>query len=98
MMSEIVYRAEKAAGLEKLIRGTTTVACVAPARLGTGAQLPAHVAAHIRATAGVNDFDLKFIECVITTAGQNRNGDVFLPVELWTAKGSPTHKPLNLQH
>ena len=98
MNEVVIYSAERAAGLEAAIRSQTSVASLAQARLGSRVDLPGHVAAHIRATAGVQDFDLKFIECVLTTAGQNRNDDVFLPVELWMAKATPTHKACNLQH
>jgi hypothetical protein len=97
-VSDIVYRTERDAGIEAAIRKSRSVACVSQARLVPRGYLPAHMSAHVRATAGLEDVDLRFIECVLTTAGENRNQDAFLPVELWSARTSPTHKPVNLLH
>jgi hypothetical protein len=92
-VSDIVYRAERDAGIEAAIRKSRSVACVSQARLAPGGRADVY-----RATAGLDDPDIRFIEAVLTTAGQNKNDDVFLPVELWMAKDSPVHKPLNLLH
>lgn len=42
--------------------------------------------------------DLAWIQSILASTGWNLNDDVFLAGELWEARGTPCHKPINLGH
>jgi hypothetical protein len=42
--------------------------------------------------------DLLYIKSVLVSTGANKNDDVFLPEEMWSAKSSPILKPVNWEH
>ncbi len=42
--------------------------------------------------------DLYYINTILATTGWNLNTDIFDPTETWNALGTPTDKPLNLEH
>ncbi len=47
---------------------------------------------------GQDQPDLAFIVSILVSAGWNLNDDIFVPVELWKAKCTPKHKPINSEH
>jgi hypothetical protein len=51
-----------------------------------------------KAIAAEYDEDLYPVSTILVSAGWNRNDDVFASTELWLAKCTPTHKPLNKEH
>jgi len=42
--------------------------------------------------------DLAYIQSILVSAGWNLNDDVFLPDEMWAARATPVHKPINVEH
>ncbi len=53
-----------------------------------------------RATANVGTIqpDLLYVDSVLVSTGQNKNDDVFLPTEMWTARATPILKPVDWEH
>src|SRR4051794_18604638 len=99
MLDIAIFRAERAAGIEELIKRSTTVACVGRARLVDPATVPTHVAAAMRAQAGREDPDVHWLEAVLVTAGTtNGNGDHFEQVETFGARDTILHKQANVEH
>jgi uncharacterized coiled-coil protein SlyX len=46
----------------------------------------------------INQPDLAYITSILVSTGWNKNDDVFLPEEVWSARQSPVHKPINIGH
>lgn len=46
----------------------------------------------------LNQPDLAYLDSILVSTGWNLNDDVFLPKETWTARNSPIHKPINVEH
>jgi len=46
----------------------------------------------------INQPDLAYITSILVSTGWNKNDDVFLPAEVWSARQSPVHKPINIGH
>lgn len=42
--------------------------------------------------------DLALVVAILVSTGWNLNDDIFLPEELWKARSSPIHKPMNDNH
>jgi len=42
--------------------------------------------------------DLALVVAILVSTGWNLNDDVFTPAEVWKAKDTPTHKPMNDNH
>jgi len=47
---------------------------------------------------GQDQPDLSLIVAIMVSTGWNKNDDIFLPEEVWKARNSPLHKPLNDNH
>lgn len=47
---------------------------------------------------GVDQPDLALVVAILVSTGWNLNDDVFVPSEVWRAKATPIHKPMNDQH
>lgn len=47
---------------------------------------------------GENHMDLSLIVSVLASVGWNQNDDIFMPAELWKAKSTAAHKPINDMH
>lgn len=47
---------------------------------------------------GVDQPDLALVVAILVSTGWNLNDDVFVPSEVWKAKETPIHKPMNDQH
>lgn len=52
----------------------------------------------IKELIGVDQPDLALLVAILVSTGWNLNDDVFLAKELWDAKQSPEHKPIDLEH
>jgi hypothetical protein len=48
--------------------------------------------------AGINDNDLYYVQSILVTSSWNKNDDIFDNIEIWNARGTPNHKPTNLEH
>lgn len=46
----------------------------------------------------INDPGLFFMEDILVTTGENLNTDFFDRLEVWNARATPAHKPLNFEH
>lgn len=102
-----VYAAEKQAGLEDAIKNSTKASLevpVAPFKTENIDQLRGLLkrlrAAHASPIENVEDIDhdLALVVAVLVTAGWNKNDDIFIPEELWKARMTPIHKPMNIDH
>jgi len=104
MQTLAVFRAERDAGLEQVIRSNTGVAMASVAHVGERTNLSKQTVDRLRGlsvqfTKGdINDFDLHHLTSVMVTVGWNKNDDVFDPVETWAARKTPEDKPLNCEH
>ncbi len=47
---------------------------------------------------GEDQPDLALIVSILASVGWNLNDDIFIPAELWAARGSAKHKPMNHMH
>ena len=47
---------------------------------------------------GKNQPDLALIVSILVSTGWNNNDDIFIPTELWKARGTARHKPMNDGH
>jgi len=102
-----VYAAEKEAGLEKALQESAKAVLQVPVqslKSGEVAQLTSLLkklrAAQASPIKNVEDIDhdLALVVAVLVTAGWNKNDDIFIPEELWKARMTPIHKPMNLEH
>jgi len=109
-----VFDFEKEAGLEKQIKGQTSLAYVSqlcPAYPETkNPELnqiisSAHsktsynnVMEAIRTQAGHQDSDVYQTFSILVSTAWNKNDDVFNAQEVWAAKETPKYKPANLEH
>jgi hypothetical protein len=101
-VSDVVFRAEREAGLEAAIRSSNTATAVAIVRPAGRVAVPSRTLAELRAPmwakAGATDDDLFYLESILVSTGFNSNGDYFCPVELATAQSTPVFKPININH
>lgn len=91
------YRAEVLAGLADRVANSgrvTFAAAVQPAR-GPATARPGGLAP---ATASLDDGNLFLFDGIIVSTNVNKNDDAFLPSEVWAARRTPDHHPLNLAH
>lgn len=98
-MSITVFRAEKEAGLEELIKSSAAIALCGDANIVDASDNFSHSKAYYNAIAeNKNQVDLFYLKTVLVSTGWNRNDDVFDPVEMWKAKATPEDKPFNYEH
>jgi len=105
-----VYRAEASAGLTESIQQQNSLAYISPVEVATTdikekiiksvASLNSNnkITQAINSKASANDSDLYFTKSVLVTTSWNKNDDVFDPLETWTSRHTPSHKPTNLEH
>lgn len=53
---------------------------------------------HAKASTGTIQPDLLYVDSVLVSTGQNKNDDVFLPGEMWSARATPILKPVDWEH
>jgi hypothetical protein len=95
-----VFKAERDAGLDKLVRSSVGIAYMSEVRLSQKFELSEKVIAKLKekAKAAKADFDLHYVDTILATTCWNRNDDVFETVETWLARHTPEHKPFNYEH
>lgn len=50
------------------------------------------------AKSSYKDKDLYFHQSILVTTNWNKNGDIFIPKEVWIARYTPEDKPTNIEH
>jgi len=101
-----VFKAEREAGLEQLIRSNASIAYLA--QVGSTepfevsdkamAQLVRTLAKSKASAAGQNDLVLHYLKTILVSTGWNKNDDVFDLLETWGARHSPEDTPFNYEH
>lgn len=98
-MNIAIYKAEKEAGLEDLIKTSAAVALCGDADLVDSFDVPNTAKAYLLTKAeNKNQIDLAYLKTILVSTGWNLNDDVFDPLEMWSAKSSPEDKPFNYEH
>jgi hypothetical protein len=98
-----VYQAEIDAGVADRVRASAAYAYAVPLT-GQPAEVSEKALARLKSlrpewtVASEGDFDLHPLKTVLVSVGWNLNDDVFDPLEVWTARHTPAHKPLNFEH
>lgn len=106
------YQAEKDAGIDHKSGedGRSSAFVTAQVQLGdveqyfkdmSVADLIKNAAASVQSVEellGKEQFDLALVVSILVSTGWNLNDDVFVPAEVWKARSSPVHKPMNDQH
>lgn len=104
MRSLPVFAAEREAGLADLLSksvATITAPVRVPVETDPGFDKFIAKLQAIASSAnldGVDQPDLAYIVSILASTGWNRNDDIFTPDELWAAKDTPVHKPINVGH
>ena len=94
-----IFKAEKEAGLEDLIKSSAAVALCGDADLVASFEIPSTAKAYLLTKAeNKNQIDLAYLKTILVSTGWNLNDDVFDPLEMWSAKSSPEDKPFNYEH
>jgi hypothetical protein len=97
-MEILVFTAEKTAGLERLIRSSNAIACAGRATPGSERHDLSNLKVPAGAIAGADDWDLFTLDAILATSGLNLNDDYFTPLDLWSARSTPSQKMVNLNH
>lgn len=108
-----IYEAEKFLGLENRIKDSKAV-IAAKVKIPTDKRIQdftnlsdlidslnksnAQNISSVKDLLGMDQPDLSLIIAVLVSAGWNLNDDIFLPAELWRARHTPKHKPMNDGH
>jgi hypothetical protein len=102
-----IYAVEKNDGLEDLLANSVAT-FISQARVGTQNKDDVQkLLASLKGSAGIYSVedlighdqpDLAVIVSVLASVGWNLNDDIFTPEELWAAKSTPIHKPMNHMH
>jgi hypothetical protein len=91
-----IFDTEIKDGLEQKIRAEASISIACLAEPSKHTDKPIKVPNHV--VGSEDDFDLYYLECILASASDNKNDDVFLPEELWAARATPVDKPTNLEH
>ena len=100
-----IFKAEKEAGLEHLIRSTAAIAYHSPVLLEEKTE-PTLFSKDITSLASIPDItqgsqgdqDVYSVYSVLVTTSWNKNDDVFDKDEVWLARETPKYKPTNIEH
>lgn len=106
-----IYQAEKDAGVDFHLNqaGSSTAFVTAQVLIGdidkhfdgmSVAQLTkaTETVQTVEELLGKEQFDLALVVAILVSTGWNLNDDIFTPEEVWKAKSSPLHKPMNDNH
>lgn len=106
-----IYQAEKDAGIDFQMNkaGSSTAFITSKVRVGNiktyfNGMSIAELAAATETVQTVEELlgqkqpDLALVVAILVSTGWNRNDDIFTPEEVWKAKSSPLHKPINDNH
>ena len=100
-----IFKAEKEAGLEHLIRSTAAIAYHSPVLLDQKTE-PTSFPRDITSLKSIPDVtqgaqgdkDVYSVYSVLVTTSWNKNDDVFDKEEVWLARETPKYKPTNIEH
>lgn len=94
-----IFKAEKEAGLEDLIKTSSAIALCGDANIVDSFDIPSSTRSYLLTKAeNKNQIDLTYLKTILVSTGWNLNDDVFDPLEMWSAKSSPEDKPFNYEH
>ncbi len=104
-----IYQAEKEAGINIHLNGVgnSSVLVTAQAKVGDidkysdgafAANLTESTVQTVEELLGRDQPDLALIVSILVSTGWNLNDDIFTPGEVWKARLSPLHKPMNDNH
>lgn len=91
-----IYQAEQEAGLAEAIEEGCKISIASLQTPITQEVVERHLA--LNETRKKEDFDLYWFNAILVSTGWNGNDDVFDPAEVWAARHTPEHKPVNYQH
>lgn len=105
MLTIPVYKQEAVDGLADMVRSSGAVAYtvplgnpIVPKSLSASALTRLKDLCPDRAKASEGDFDLHPLQTILVSVDWNKNDDVFDPLEVWSARHTPAHKPFNYEH
>jgi len=104
-----VYRSEKKDGIQFEDNGRASVSVAALAKIGNiedycdDISVLSNTASNssiqtIEELLGKEQPDLALVVAILVSTGWNLNDDIFTPEEVWKARKSPIHKPMNDNH
>ena len=100
-----IYQSEKDAGVDIQMNesGGSSVFLTAQAQVSDTISTPellksASTVHSVEELLGNEQDDLSLIVSILVSTGWNLNDDIFVPSEVWKARLSPLHKPINDQH
>lgn len=92
-----VYAAERRDGLTEIIQANASVSYLAPLK-GFTPDEQTRAIALASTKKPIDDVTLIYFEDILATTGWNLNSDVFTHEELWAARHTIDHKPINMEH
>lgn len=103
-----IYKAEKDAGLENAM-GSSVAFVKAPVQMSDVKQCfdgmsmdelvkTISTVQTVEELLGKEQPDLALVVAILVSTGWNGNDDIFTPAEVWKARSSPLHKPMNDNH
>lgn len=96
-----VFKAEREAGIAKIVQSNASIAYVTQLQDSKLSQEVAHTflqSVSANADLDQEQFDLFYLNTILVTTGCNKNFDVFTKSPTWAARYSPVHKQFNLEH
>jgi hypothetical protein len=95
-----IYHSEIRDGLARRINSSVATLLVSNKIKGLliEAQNDQAKANSVKDLVGYDQNDLAALSSILVTTGWNLNDDVFLPSEVWAARNTPRHKPINYMH
>jgi len=98
----LIYKAERDAGLDKQILATASISYASEITLCNKFEIEDTINAYLKdvykTAAGQSDHDLHYLKSLLVTTNLNKNDDYFDRAEVWAARHTPSHKPLNDGH
>jgi len=92
-----IFEQEKIDGLSEIIASNTSIAYnIALEPLDTQKDSLDSIVANINEVK--ETIDLYPVKTILASTGWNKNADVFDPQEMWAARNTPEHKPVNIGH
>ena len=93
-----VFKAERDAGLENLVRDTVSLAYTSKLVVSEQFSIADSLLQKIHTRAGETNSTLHYLKSLLVSTGWNNNDDVFDVLETWVARHSPEDTPFNLEH
>ncbi len=99
-----VFAAEREAGLEEVVRSSSSIAYAMQAQLGEPSPVRlskrtlARVLNRVKASSANGQPDLHYLNTLLVSVGWNKNDDFFDRQETWDSRHSPKDKKFNFEH